>query len=93
MITYPPDSPNLAPSDFHTLGALKDAICGKMFESEGDVIYALSTWLYEQDKAWDQQGKKQTCLSLAQDSRSGSRLYGKNKVQSQTITLHNEPFS
>jgi len=27
-----------------------------MFESEGDVIHALSTWLYEQDKAWYQQG-------------------------------------
>jgi hypothetical protein len=23
---------------------------------EGDVIYALSKWLYEQDKAWYQQG-------------------------------------
>jgi histone-lysine N-methyltransferase SETMAR len=47
MLPYPPDSPNLAPSDFQTLGALKDAICGTMFESEGDVIHALSTWLYK----------------------------------------------
>jgi len=30
MLPYPPNSPNLAPSDFHTLGALKDAICGTM---------------------------------------------------------------
>jgi histone-lysine N-methyltransferase SETMAR len=33
MLPYPPDSPNLAPSDFYTLGVLKDAICGTMFES------------------------------------------------------------
>jgi hypothetical protein len=51
MLPYPPNSPNLAQSDFHTCGALKYAICGTMFESEGDVIYALSTWLYEHDKA------------------------------------------
>jgi len=56
MLPYPPDSPNVAPSDFHTLGALKYAICSTMFEFEGDVIYALSTWLYKQDKAWYQQG-------------------------------------
>lgn len=45
MLPYPPGSPNLAPSDFHTFGALKYAICSTMFEFEGDVIYALSTWL------------------------------------------------
>lgn len=56
MLPYSPDRSNLAPSDFHILWALKDAICGTMFESEGDVIHALSTWLYKQDKALYQQG-------------------------------------
>jgi histone-lysine N-methyltransferase SETMAR len=51
MLSHPPNSPNLAPSKFHTLRALKDAICGTTFESKGDVIHALSTWLYEQEKA------------------------------------------
>jgi histone-lysine N-methyltransferase SETMAR len=48
VLHHPPYSPNLAPSDFHIFGALKDAIHGMKFESDDNV----STWLCGQDKAW-----------------------------------------
>jgi Transposase. len=57
---------DLAPSDFHLFGALKDAICGTKFETNDDVIHQVRTWLHEQDNAWYQQGiYKHTCSLLA----------------------------
>ena len=49
-------SPDLAPSDFHLFGALKDVIHCMEFEIDGDVIRTVRTWLHEQDKAWCWQG-------------------------------------
>ena len=34
---HPPYCPDLAPSDFHLFGALKDAIFGKLFESDDKI--------------------------------------------------------
>lgn len=44
-------SPELAPSDFHLHGVLKDVICCTKFETD-DVICTVGTLLFEQDKAW-----------------------------------------
>ena len=49
------NSPDLAPSDFHLFGALKDGIHGMAFETDGDMIRTVRTWLREQDKAWCRQ--------------------------------------
>jgi hypothetical protein len=38
VLPYPPYSPDLAPSDFHLFGAIKDAIAGKRFRSDDEVI-------------------------------------------------------
>ena len=38
VLPHLPYSPDLAPSDFHFFGALKDAIRGKRFESDDEVI-------------------------------------------------------
>ena len=42
-------SPELAPSDFHLLGPLQDALRGTRFEDDESVIRAVSTWLREQE--------------------------------------------
>ena len=52
MLPHPPYSPDLAPSDFHLFGAVKDAICHTKFETDDDVICTVGTSLFEQDKAW-----------------------------------------
>jgi histone-lysine N-methyltransferase SETMAR len=37
LFPHPPYRPDLAPSDFHLFGALKDAIRGKRFGSDDEV--------------------------------------------------------
>jgi hypothetical protein len=51
LLHHTPYSPDVAPSDFHLFGALKDDICGRKFQTDDDVICAGRTWLLEQDKA------------------------------------------
>ena len=43
VLPHPPNSPDLAPSDFHLLGPLKDALCGTRFEDDKSVIRAVRT--------------------------------------------------
>jgi len=46
------NNPDLAPSDFHLFGALKDGLHAMEFETDGDVIRTVRTWLHEQDKGY-----------------------------------------
>jgi len=41
----PPYSPDLAPSDFHMFGPLKEAIGGKKFRSDEEVRHGVHEWL------------------------------------------------
>jgi len=43
MLLLPPYSPSLAPSDFHLFGPLKDAIQGRRFETDDDVVSLVRT--------------------------------------------------
>jgi len=53
LLLHPPYSPDIAPSDFHLIGALNDSIHRIEFDDDDDdVILAGRTWLLEQDKAW-----------------------------------------
>ena len=45
-----PYSPNLAPSDFHVFGPLKQAMGGKSFRSDEEVQQAVHEWLRSQPK-------------------------------------------
>jgi hypothetical protein len=49
MCSPSPHSPDLAPSDFHHFGPLKDALRGTRFEEDKGVIRAVGTWLREQE--------------------------------------------
>jgi len=41
----PPDSPDLAPSDYHLFSGLKKQLKGRRFSSDAEVIAAAETWL------------------------------------------------
>ena len=49
-------SPDLAPSDFHLFGPLKDALRGSKFEDDKSVIPAVRTWLRELERSWYREG-------------------------------------
>jgi hypothetical protein len=44
-IPHPPYSPDLAPSDYHMFGPLKEVMGGKKFHSNEEVHNAVNEWL------------------------------------------------
>jgi hypothetical protein len=52
LLPHPSYSPDLAPSDFHLFGPLKNALRGARFEGDESVILAVRTWLREQQRIW-----------------------------------------
>jgi hypothetical protein len=56
MLSHPPYSPDLAPSDIHLFVSLKDALRGTHFEDDNSIIEAVRKWLHRQDKCWYRQG-------------------------------------
>jgi hypothetical protein len=54
--TPSPYSRDLAPSDFHLLEPLKDALRDTRFEYDESVIRAVRTWLCEQETSWYREG-------------------------------------
>ena len=49
-LPHPPYSPDLAPSDFHVFGPLKEAMGSKSFRSDEEVQQAVHEWLRSQPK-------------------------------------------
>ena len=49
VLPHPPYSPDLALSDFHLFGPLKDALHGARFEDDESMIGAVRLWLLEQE--------------------------------------------
>jgi hypothetical protein len=45
VLDHPPYSPDLAPSDFHLFGPLKDHLGGRRFTTDGEVHQAIMSWL------------------------------------------------
>jgi hypothetical protein len=45
---YSPDSPDLAPSDFHVFMHLKTFLGGRPFHNNGEVKEAVNTWFASQ---------------------------------------------
>jgi histone-lysine N-methyltransferase SETMAR len=56
VLLNPSYSPDLAPSDFHLFGLLKDALRGARFEDDESMILAVRTWLREQERSWYREG-------------------------------------
>jgi histone-lysine N-methyltransferase SETMAR len=47
-IPHPAYSPDLAPSDYHVFGPLKEALGGKKFSTDGEIKEAVHRWLRSQ---------------------------------------------
>lgn len=56
VLPHPPYSPDLAPSDFHLFGPLKEAHRGIHFEDEEAVKTSVRRWLRKQDHAFYRSG-------------------------------------
>jgi len=56
VLPHPPYSPDVAPSDFHLFGPLKDALRATRFEDDESVIRAVWTWICEQETSWYREG-------------------------------------
>jgi histone-lysine N-methyltransferase SETMAR len=55
---YPAHSPDLAPSDFHVFGPLKEALAGRRCRCDGDVKITVQQWLHAQPKTFYYDGIK-----------------------------------
>ena len=49
-LPHPPYLPDLATSDFHVFGPLKEAMVGKSFRSDEEVQQVVHEWLHSQPK-------------------------------------------
>jgi histone-lysine N-methyltransferase SETMAR len=58
LLPHPRYSPDLAPSDYHIFGPLKETVHSHRFRSHGDVQQAVQTWLREQPKSFFFEGMK-----------------------------------
>ena len=58
VLDHPPYSPDLAPSDFHLFGPLKEAIRGCRFTSDEALKEAVHSWLASQPKTFFHEGIK-----------------------------------
>jgi hypothetical protein len=52
LVHLTPYSPDLAPSDFHTFGPMKEALRGRRFSSDEEVIGAMQNWLKRQPETF-----------------------------------------
>ena len=50
ILPHPPYNPDIAPSDYHMFGPLKEALHGRRFASEDEVKDAVHVWLRSQLK-------------------------------------------
>ena len=72
LLSHPPYSPDLAPSDFHMFRILKDSLRGHAFQSDEDVIQAINEWIEQLDGMFFVDGVKAIeivgkCVALGGD--------------------------
>ena len=56
LLKHPPYSPDLAPSDYHLFGPLKQHLRGKHFRNDDEVKEAASEWLCSQPSEFYAEG-------------------------------------
>lgn len=73
LLSQPPYSPDLAPSDYHLFRYLKDSLRGRVFQSDDDVIHAIDDWIGVQEPEFFQRGVEalehrwEKCIALRGD--------------------------
>jgi hypothetical protein len=65
---HPPDSPDLAPSDFHLFLHLKTFLGGLRFHNDNVVKEVLNTWFASQAASFYVQGHKNWCPAMTSAS-------------------------
>ena len=58
LLSHPPYSLDLAPSDFHLFRYLKESLRGRAFEDDEDVTVAVNEWIEERDENFFLEGVK-----------------------------------
>ena len=66
VLSHPPYSPDLASSDYHLFGPLKEHLGGKRFRNYEEVIQAVQEWLLWKPKEFFLSGHPQASGPLAQ---------------------------
>ena len=56
VLPHPPYSPDLAPSDFHLFGKLKESLRGNHYASIDDVRSAVNAWIKQTPKGFFEAG-------------------------------------
>jgi len=56
LLTHPPYSPDLAPSDFYLFGRLKSDLQGMRFTDDDDTIQTVREWIRRQPQAFFEKG-------------------------------------
>ena len=64
VLAHPPYSPDLAPSDYHLFGPLKEALRGRRFTSNQELKEAVQAWLAAQPKTFFSCGHKEACATM-----------------------------
>ena len=73
LLPHPAYSPDLAPSDFHLFGPLKDPLHGRRFDSESELKSAVNAVVKTLSKDWFEDGMKKVaerwrkCIDLQGD--------------------------
>ena len=70
LLQHPPYSPDLAPSDYHIFGPLKEVLRSRRFTSDEEVKEAVHTWLRERPKSFFSAGiveRYNKCIVLQGD--------------------------
>jgi len=79
-LPHPPYLPDLAASDFHVFGPLKEAMEGKSFRSNEEVQLAVHEWLHSQPK--DFFFKRYPCTSKVLEHLYGTQWRLRRKIMS-----------
>jgi len=58
LLSHPPYSPDLAPSDFHLFRHLKESLCGRAFEDDEAVTMAVNEWIEDRHQNFFLEGVK-----------------------------------
>jgi transposase len=64
VLKHPPYSSDLAPSDYHLFGPLKDALRGRHFASDQELKEVVHAWLVTQPKTFFFLGHTKACEPL-----------------------------
>jgi hypothetical protein len=74
VMKHPPYSPDLAPSDFHLLGPMKENLEGQKVADDNEVMEEVQSWLKAMPKSFFSRGHPQFCGQLDQVCREAGGL-------------------